>query len=68
MKLAMPPAVYSPTHEIERNRQIEREDSLNRKKGRDVDVGSDRLILKSPNGTRWVISVNNSGAISATAL
>lgn len=35
----------------------------------DVDLANgERLVLKSPNGKRWSITVNNGGVISATAL
>ena len=68
MKLPTPQAQYTPRVEIERNRQIEASDRQNRKEGRDVDVGSNKLILKSPDGTRWQISVNDSGTITAIAL
>lgn len=68
MRLPNPSAQYSPRMEIERNRQIEAADKQNRKQGRDLDVGSDKLIVKSPDGTRWRIAVDNAGNISATAL
>lgn len=68
MKLPRPSGQYTPRMEVERNRQIEAADAQNRKQGRDVDVGSNKLILKSPDGTRWQISVNDSGTITATAL
>ncbi len=68
MKLPTPAGQYTPRMETERNRQIEAADQQNRKQGRDVDVGNARLILKSPDGTRWVVSVDNTGTISAAAL
>ena len=68
MKLPNPAGAYNPRMEVERNRQLEAADAQNRKQGRDVDVGSNKLILKSPDGTRWQISVNDSGTITATAL
>ena len=68
MKLPNPAAQYTPRMEIERNRQIEAADAQNRKQGRDLDVGRNKLILRSPNGTRWNITVSDTGTISATAL
>lgn len=68
MKLRNPSAAYDPVAEINRNQQIERADAENHKRGRDVEVHPGRLILTSPNGTRWVISVSDAGAISATAI
>jgi hypothetical protein len=31
-------------------------------------VNSNSLVLKSPDGTRWAITVDNSGTISTTSL
>ena len=56
------------TEEIERNRQIELADRENHKRGRDIEVEPGRLILTSPDGTRWNITVDNAGSISATSL
>jgi len=47
---------------------IERADAENHKRNRDVEVSPGRLIIKSPNGTRWSIEVSNSGVISASSL
>lgn len=64
MKLPLAP---SP-QEAERNRQIEAADRENHKRGRDVEIGQGRLILTSPNGTRYDITVSNAGAIVVTSL
>ena len=50
------------------NLLIEQADQLNHKRNRDVEVGDARLILKSPNGTRYSITVGNSGNLGATAI
>lgn len=68
MKLPLPAQVYSRQGEIERNRTLEQADRWNHKRGRDVEIGETRLILTSPNGTRYSITVDNAGVISATAL
>jgi hypothetical protein len=47
---------------------IERADDANHKRNQDIEVGSARLILTSPNGTRYSVTVNNAGAISAAAI
>lgn len=55
-------------------RQIEAADVLNHKKGQDVEVNGGnatrkaRLILVSPNGTRWSITVGNTGTLSSTSI
>lgn len=68
LKLPHPPDVYTPTAEAQRAFLLEREDRFNRKTNTDVEIGSSRLILTSPNGTRYSITVSNLGIISATAL
>lgn len=48
---------------------IERADAQNRKKMADVEIArGERLIMTSPDGTRWVLSVSNAGATVWTAL
>lgn len=49
--------------------QLEQEDARNLKRDQDAELaGAARLILRSPNGARWSITVSNAGAISAVAL
>lgn len=48
--------------------EIERADAENFKKRSDLEVGDARLILKSPNGTRYSVTVDNSGNLSASSL
>tara|TARA_R110000868_G_scaffold360405_2_gene622399 strand:- start:428 stop:634 length:207 start_codon:yes stop_codon:yes gene_type:complete len=47
---------------------IEQADNLNHKKNQDVEIGAARLILRAPNGTRYSVTVDNSGTLGATAL
>lgn len=68
MKLIIPGLTWNRLHEVERNRQIEQADRENHKRGRDVEISSARLILTSPNGTRYSITVDNAGTISATSI
>jgi len=68
MRLPRPPADYSVTAEAQRNLVIEQADNLSHKKNRDVEVGDGRLILKSPNGTRYEITVSNAGVVGASAI
>lgn len=46
---------------------IEREDLNSFKRNQDVEVRT-RLILASPNGTRYQVTVSNLGVLTATAL
>jgi hypothetical protein len=69
MILQPPPLGYDPSFENERNRNLEAEDLMNRKKRQDVEIATnERLILSSPNGTRYKIVVSDAGVLSATSL
>ena len=68
MILPTPANDYSGPQLREAFATIEQEDQLNHKRLQDVEVGDARLILKSPNGTRYCITVDNSGNLGATAL
>ena len=68
MILPTAPEVYDPIDTNKMNLLTEQADGLNHKKNQDVEVGAARLILKSPNGTRYSITVDNSGNLGATAL
>lgn len=70
MKLPNPPPQYDPRFEGRRNFMLEQADMLNRKINQDVDTGgqaSTKLYIYSPNGSRWYISVDNAGVLSAVA-
>jgi len=49
-------------------RIIQSEDLRNLKTNKDIEMGSTRLILKSPNGTRYALAVSNAGVLSAVAV
>ena len=68
MNLPTPPFGYSQANEAALRRALEQEDRRNRKVGVDVELGSERLVLKSPDGTRFSVTVSNAGILSATAL
>jgi hypothetical protein len=54
--------------EAQRNFLLENADRQNRKINADVEIASSKLILTSPNGSRFSVVVSNAGALSATAL
>ena len=66
--------ISTNAQKAEANRQIEAADALNHKRGQDVEVSGGnatrkaRLILVSPNGTRWSVLVGNTGTLSATSI
>ncbi len=68
MRLQNPPARYSGSYQSSLNLDIEQSDQLNHKKNQDVEVGAARLILRSPNGTRFSVTVDNSGNLSAASI
>ena len=45
-------------------RILERMDNNNFKKNQDLEIGQNRIILMSPNGTRYAIVVDNAGVLS----
>ena len=59
---------YDQSVESQRNLLIEQADDMNRKKNQDIELRNDRLILQSPDGTRYKLSVDNSGNLSAVQI
>ena len=69
MKLSRPPAQYDQQNESETRAEIERADAQSRKRGQDIELGqTERLIMRSPDGTRWSITVDNVGDVVGVAL
>lgn len=68
MRLPDQPEQYDQFVERQRTLEIEQADYLNRKKNQDIEVGDERIILKSPNGTRFKIAVNDLGVITGSAV
>lgn len=68
MKLATPGPTYSPSITTQNNAAIERADAENLKRGKDARIQSPaRLILYSPNGQAWQITVSDLGILSAVS-
>lgn len=68
MKLPASRPTYTQVDDQTARSVLERADAENHKRNRDIEVSPGRLIIKSPNGTRYSIEVSNAGVISATAL
>jgi hypothetical protein len=67
--LPAPAKSYDAGNEAQARAALEREDIANMKKTQDVDIGMKRrLVLTAPNGTRWSVTVSNSGTLSAVAI
>ena len=68
MRLPPSPVDYVLSTVQQRNLTIELADKQNHKKDQDVEIGAARLVLRAPNGTRWSVTVDNSGNLGTTAL
>lgn len=68
MNLPVAPPKYSQQDQANVRYVVRMADSQNFKRGRDVELVEERLILSSPDGSRWAISVDNAGVLSAVAL
>lgn len=69
MNLQPAPGKYDQSNEQNAREQIRKADMENFKRGRDVRLEQgERLILRSPDGTAWSITVSNAGTITATAI
>lgn len=68
--MKLPPATerYDRAREDTVQRELQREDARNRKKGEHIELVTEFLILKSPNGARWKLTVGNTGMLTAVAL
>jgi|TARA_R100001463_G_scaffold109671_1_gene164339 hypothetical protein len=59
---------FDALQERQRNLTIELADGQNHKRDQDIEVGAARLIIKSPNGTRYELKVSDSGTVSASTV
>lgn len=66
--LARPKESYDAGEEAQMRAALTAEDRKNRKKGADVELRDELLILRSPDGTRWKITVSNVGVVGASAV
>lgn len=68
MKLPVAPQVYSPRWAAEYARRFDALVTQVQYTGRDVEIASGRLILTSPDGTRYSVTVDNAGNLSTTSI
>lgn len=69
MILPNPPGAYLQSYFAPVLQQIARLLTTSYQKGSDVELNADqRLIIVSPNGTKYEIVVDNSGVLSASAV
>ncbi len=69
MKLPRPGVDYNQIEEQSFRRALELADALNRKKNADIELGQDeKLVIRSPNGSRFYLTVSNLGVLTATSM
>jgi hypothetical protein len=68
IKLPAPASTWTPTYQVRVNQTIEANDVQVRHKGEDVELMREKLVLRSPSGKRWSITVSDTGTIAAVAL
>ena len=68
MRLPVAPPQYNRQKAQTANGIIERADSQNHKRNRDIEVGVARIILTSPDGTRYALTVANDGTVGSSAV
>jgi hypothetical protein len=74
MRLPIPPETWTREYQQRVNAEIEQADRENRKTGRDIEMvqsdgtRTERIILRSDDGSRWALTVDNSGNLSATSI
>lgn len=59
---------YDHGNETRFRAAVNQADMQNHKRNRDIEMGQARLILTSPNGTRYAVAVDNAGALSTVAV
>lgn len=70
MKLALPTPSprYDPVEEARRNEVLEGAFGRVFAAGERIEAGLPGVVLRAPNGTRWLLTVSNAGVLGATAL
>ena len=66
--LPVAPPAYSAGEESQNRASIKRELDRKLERGVDIEMDDARIILKSPDGTRYALGVNDLGVLTATAL
>lgn len=67
LRLSRPGDKYESESEANRNLSLELADRANFKRFEDIDLSNEeRLILKSANGKRWIVTVSDTGTLGTT--
>jgi hypothetical protein len=69
LKVPAPFSTWNPGYQTRVNQALEVNDLTNRKKGSDVELDKEKLILHSaPGGVRWQITVTDAGVLQVVAV
>ena len=68
LNLPQPSAQYSPEDQAQLRRELARQLDRTLMGGQDCEIGDGRIILTSPGGSRFVLTVADNGTLSAVAL
>lgn len=68
MTLPRPTDRYRADVQADHNRIVEEADRQNLKRNADIELVIARLILHSPNGSRWNITITNAGVLTPVLL
>ena len=69
LRLSPPPPEYDRQQETARNLSLENADRSNFKHFEDVDLANnERLIIRSADGTRWIVTVSDAGTVGTTEI
>lgn len=66
--LPLPTQRYDPIAEAQRNELVEQAFGRAFARGERIEAGEPGVVLTAPNGSRWLLTVSNAGALGATAL
>lgn len=68
-RLPTPARAYNQAQLAQTVALIERAEAMNHKTDRDIEVGRDKVvIITSPNGTRWSVTVDDTGTLTTESL
>lgn len=70
MRLPLPPGLQNVLTTLATwSRELRQADEMNHKKTEHLEIGREqRFIMRSPNGTRWEITVEDDGSLTTTDL
>ncbi len=69
MNLPKPPAVYNQRDMMEARKLIVTTFAQTHSRQTNLEISVDQsLIMTSPDGTRWAVTIDNAGAFTSTAI